>query len=70
VNLKGIRTVLVSREGQLRAELYRDSDPGEYLNIQSATKSVISTLVGIAVTRGELTGLDQQLSELLPHTNQ
>jgi len=66
VGLRNIRAVLVSQRGDLVAEQYYDSNSGEHLDIGSATKSVISTLVGIAVKDGVLRGTDQTLGELLP----
>ena len=65
-NLQNIRAVLVSQRGQLLAERYYHSDAAEYVELQSATKSVISTLVGIALTKGDLKSLDQTVGELLP----
>jgi CubicO group peptidase (beta-lactamase class C family) len=66
VNLQNIRAVLISQGGELLAERYYHSDAAAYAEIQSATKSVISTLVGIALTEGDLKSLDQTLAELLP----
>jgi CubicO group peptidase (beta-lactamase class C family) len=66
VNLQSIRAVLVSQRGELLAERYYHSDAAAYAEIHSATKSVISTLVGIALTKGDLKSLDQTLGELLP----
>jgi CubicO group peptidase (beta-lactamase class C family) len=66
VNLQNIRAVLVSQRGELLAERYYHSDAAAYAEIQSATKSVVSTLVGIALTDGDLKSLDQTLGELLP----
>ena len=57
---------LVSQRGELLAERYYHSDAAEYVELQSATKSVISTLVGIALTKGDLKSLDQTVGELLP----
>jgi CubicO group peptidase (beta-lactamase class C family) len=37
--------------------------------VQSTTKSVMSALVGIAIARGELPGVDATLGELLPDRN-
>jgi CubicO group peptidase (beta-lactamase class C family) len=37
--------------------------------MQSTTKSVMSALVGIAIARGDLPGVDATLGELLPHRN-
>ncbi len=66
VNLRNVRAVLVSQHGELLAERYYHSDAAAYAEIHSATKSVISTLVGIALTKGDLESLDQTLGELLP----
>jgi CubicO group peptidase (beta-lactamase class C family) len=66
VSFQNIRAVLVSERGELVAERYYHSDASEYVEIQSATKSVISTLVGIALTKGDLKSPDQTLGELLP----
>jgi CubicO group peptidase (beta-lactamase class C family) len=66
VNLQNIRAVLVSQRGELLAERYYYSDAAAYAEIHSATKSVISTLVGIALTKGDVRSLDQTLGELLP----
>ena len=64
--LQNIRAVVVSQRGQLLAERYYHSDGATYAELHSATKSVISTLVGIALTKGDLKSLDQTLGELLP----
>jgi CubicO group peptidase (beta-lactamase class C family) len=66
VNLQNIRAVLVSQHGELLAQRYYHSDAAAHAEIHSATKSVISTLVGIALTKGDLKSLDQTLGELLP----
>jgi CubicO group peptidase (beta-lactamase class C family) len=66
VRLRTIRTVLVSQRNQLIAERYYDSNAAEYVEVQSVTKSVISTLIGIALASGDLTSLDQNLGQLLP----
>ena len=60
------QAVLVSRRAELLAERYYNSDVAEYLEIHSATKGVISTLVGIALTKGDLKSLNQTVGELLP----
>jgi len=66
VSLQNIRAVLVSQGGELLVERYYHSDAAEYAEIRSVTKSVISTLVGIALSEGDLKNLDQTLGELLP----
>jgi CubicO group peptidase (beta-lactamase class C family) len=39
----------------------------ELHTLQSASKSVMSALVGIAIDRGDISGIDATLGELLPH---
>ena len=46
--LHELRAVLVSVDGEVVAERYYDSDPTDYADLQSVTKSIMSTLVGIA----------------------
>ena len=60
-----VMSVLVSQGGELLIERYYDKDGRDSHDIASVTKSVVSTLVGIAVDDGRLT-LDQPLRELLP----
>jgi CubicO group peptidase (beta-lactamase class C family) len=65
--LQGLTSLLVWKEGVLMAEGYwRGGRPDRDVNIKSASKSVLSALVGIALERGELEGLDQPVAELLP----
>ena len=52
------RAVLVSHRGELIAERYYLSDAEERADVFSVTKSVIATLVGIALADGKLS-LDQ-----------
>jgi len=58
-------SVLVSQGGELLIERYYDKEGRDSHDIASVTKSLVSTLVGIAVDDGRLT-LDQPLRELLP----
>lgn len=66
VDLQNIRAVLVSQRSELLAERYYRGDTAAYAEIHSATKIVTSTLVGIALTKGDVKSLDQTLGELLP----
>jgi CubicO group peptidase (beta-lactamase class C family) len=51
-----IQSIVVSREGELLLERYfRDRRPRDLSNVHSVTKSVLATLVGIAVGDGSLT---------------
>jgi len=60
-----VRAVLVLVNGRTVFERYYQSSPEQYRNVFSVTKSVMSTLVGIAVGEGRL-HLDDTLAELLP----
>jgi CubicO group peptidase (beta-lactamase class C family) len=64
-----IFSILISRHGKLVYELYTSSlgrDDAHYL--MSATKSVMSALVGIAIDQHLLTGLDESIADALPAT--
>lgn len=61
-----IRAVLVSVDGQPVVERYTGSTSDQSWNVASITKSVVSTLVGIAVAEHRLAGLDQNLATVLP----
>lgn len=66
--LHNIRSLLVARHGVLVAEAYiaDAADIDRRGALMSATKSVTSTLAGIAVERGELSSLDVTVEELFP----
>lgn len=60
-------SLLVARHGELEREAYfNGAGPRRIANIKSASKSVVSTLVGIAIDEGYLEGLDQPVLDLLP----
>ena len=46
--------------------VYYGSDPTEYSDLQSVTKSIVSTLVGIAIGESAITSVDATLEDLLP----
>ncbi|WP_421950319.1 serine hydrolase domain-containing protein [Pelagibacterium sp.] len=64
--LEPLRTVTVSLDGEIIADRgyngYTSSDPA---NIKSASKVIVTTLVGIAVDKGLLEGPDQSVADLL-----
>lgn len=65
-NITGIKSLLVSRNGELVSEGYfTEMGADDIYIVMSVTKSIISTLVGIAIEEGFLTGIDQKLSEFL-----
>ncbi|MDP2699359.1 serine hydrolase [Thalassospira sp.] len=64
--LEPLRVVMVAQSGMVIAERgYRGHTPASATNIKSASKSVISALVGIAIDRGVLAGVDQKIAPLL-----
>ena len=64
--LHQLRTVVVAHRGTVVAERgYRGQSIAAPTNIKSASKSIISALVGIAIDKGILTGVDQKIAPLL-----
>jgi CubicO group peptidase (beta-lactamase class C family) len=65
-DLSQLKTVIVARDGQVLAERgYRGHSVSAVTNIKSASKSIISALVGIAIDKGILEGVDQTIAPLL-----
>ena len=63
-----IRAILVTHDGQTAFEHYYQTTPETTRNVASVTKSLLSTLVGIALGEGLIPSIDAQLSELIsPH---
>ena len=65
-DLAALQAVVVIQDGETVFEEYYGTTAERYQDIESVTKSVMSTLVGIAVDEGDITGLDATLAELLP----
>ena len=64
--LEPLRALAIAHRGtRIFEQGYRGSSPGASINIKSASKSVISALVGIAIARGFLEGTGQKISSLL-----
>lgn len=65
--LPRIRSLLVLRNGRTLAEHRFNGGPplDQPVNIKSASKSVVSALVGIAIDRGVLNGVDQPVMSVL-----
>ena len=61
-----VRAVLVHHDGVPLLERYHQSDPGQWWDTRSVTKSVLSSLIGIAIGEGLIDGVDATLGELLP----
>ena len=60
-----VRAIVAAQDGEVVYQRYTGTTPGEYRDVASVTKSVMSTLVGIAVADG-LLSLDDTLGETLP----
>ncbi|GLS33788.1 6-aminohexanoate-dimer hydrolase [Mesorhizobium albiziae] len=64
--LDQLKAVMVASNGAVVAERgYRGNSVAASTNIKSASKSVISALVGIAIDKGVLEGVDQKIAPLL-----
>ena len=65
--LPRLRSLLVSLDGEIVLERYFNGAwAGRAANIKSASKSVISALVGIAIERGFIPALDTPISRYFP----
>jgi CubicO group peptidase (beta-lactamase class C family) len=65
-DLKSLKTIIVAQDGKTVAEEgYRGHTPSESTNIKSASKSIVSALVGIAIDKGLLDGPEQKIAPLL-----
>jgi CubicO group peptidase (beta-lactamase class C family) len=61
--LPRLYSLLIARHGELLGERYYQGRTRERrANIKSASKSIISALVGIAIAEGKLSGTDQQVA--------
>jgi CubicO group peptidase (beta-lactamase class C family) len=64
--LPNLNAIIVSRDGNVLFEhVFRGPALDRPVNIKSASKSVMSALVGIAVDRGVLGGVDQPVAPIL-----
>ena len=60
-----ITSVVVSRGGEVVVEEYFEGDAETLRNTRSCTKTVAGMLLGIAVERGIVAGVDAALGDLL-----
>jgi len=64
---RDLRGIVATRHGCLETERYFNGDgPQTVRDIRSATKSITSTLVGIAIQRHLIPGVDEPIANLLP----
>jgi CubicO group peptidase (beta-lactamase class C family) len=65
--LPRLRGILVSQRGQVVLERYTSGAGADRAtNVKSASKSLLSVLVGIAIAEGRIRGLDQPISDFFP----
>lgn len=57
-DFKNVTSVLVARHGKLIHESYFDNEPNGLRNTRSLTKTVTGMLIGIAIDKGLLSGVD------------
>jgi CubicO group peptidase (beta-lactamase class C family) len=66
-DFKRVTSVLLARDGKLAFERYFDADgPQGLRNTRSATKSVTGMLVGIAIDRGLISGVQARVLDYFP----
>jgi len=64
--LEPLETVMVSVDGEIVAERgYDGNGVDDPTNIKSASKTIVSALVGIAIDRGEIDSVDQKIADFL-----
>lgn len=61
-----LRAFLVDHDGRLVLEKYVGTTADRYWDVESVTKSVVSTLIGIAIGERAISGVDATLADLLP----
>ena len=66
VTFDQVRAIVVAQGDRVVFQRYDESDPQTYWDVESVTKSVVSTLIGIALSEGKIKSLDQTLATLLP----
>lgn len=65
-DLPNIESVLVIRNGYIVWEEYFDGEKETLWPLYSATKSITSTLIGILITQGRMSGVEALVTEYLP----
>ena len=62
-----LHSLLIVRNGYLVTEVYwHPYGPNDKHTIESITKSVIGTIIGIAIDKGAIKGVDQKLLDFFP----
>jgi len=68
--LDQVRAIVVTKDRHVVYQHYHQTTPRAYWDVESVTKSVVSTLVGIALSEGKIKSIDQTLADLLPQRAQ
>ena len=63
---ESIRAIIVQQHGEPVFTQYWESTPDDAWDVRGVARAVTSTLVGIAIDRGLISGVDATLRELLP----
>lgn len=67
VSIGPINSIVISKQGEIVGEQYfRGMNANRTHNIKSASKSILSLLIGIAIEKGYIQGLDQPISDYFP----
>ncbi len=62
-----VYAMIVERGGEIAAEYYfAGKTENDFFNVKSVSKSILSALLGIAMEKGIISGLDQRISGLFP----
>jgi CubicO group peptidase (beta-lactamase class C family) len=65
-SLPNLNTLIIAHNGVVLAEhAFRGPSPDRAVNIKSASKTIMSALVGAAIDRGVLQGVDQPVASIL-----
>jgi CubicO group peptidase (beta-lactamase class C family) len=65
--LPRVRSLIVQWKGEIiREQYYGGATRATRANMKSASKSIVSALVGIAIAQGHIRGVDHTIGELLP----
>lgn len=65
--LPRLHALIIAKDGRtLAARAFRGPGLDRPANVKSVSKSVVSALIGAAIERGVLTGIDARVAELLP----
>ncbi|MBU0749085.1 MAG: beta-lactamase family protein [Gammaproteobacteria bacterium] len=64
--LTDVQSAVVVLRGRVVYQFYRDGDAQALRDMQSATKSALSALLGTAIAQGRIANVDQRVVDLMP----